>query len=201
MGVYEDLINELHKEGAIRNPLVLEAMRQVKRIQFLPTDQHHRVGDNAALPIGYGQTNSQPYTVAFMLEQLEVEPGMKVLDVGCGSGWTSALLGHIVGPEGQVIGTEIIPELTHSARANTYEYKNVTIKHTEDVLGCPEHAPYDRILVSASSNSIPQALIDQLELGGIMLIPVGQSIWKLTKQSNNEVEQEEFPGFVFVPLV
>lgn len=201
MDTYKNLINNLHEQGAIRNPAVLQAFQDVERAHFLPAEVRSRAGENVPLPIGYGQTNSQPYTVAFLLELLEVEPGMKVLDVGCGSGWTSALLGHMVGINGQVTGTEIVPELASDAAQNTEMYSNVEIQHTEEVLGAPEKAPFDRILVSAEAETVPQALLDQLASTGILVVPIGGSVWKLTKHETGEIEEEQYPGFVFVPLV
>lgn len=201
MDTYQNLINELYEQGAVRNSAVLKALKAVERTHFLPAELRGRAGENVPLPIGYGQTNSQPYTVAFLLELLEVEPGMKVLDVGCGSGWTSALLGYMVGINGQVIGTEVVPELASDAAENTEVYSNVEIQHTEEVLGAPDKAPFDRILVSAEAETVPQALLDQLASTGVLVIPIGGSVWKLTKHGTGEVEEEQYPGFVFVPLV
>ena len=149
------------------------------------------------LPIGHGQTISQPYTVAYMLELLQPERGDRVLDVGSGSGWTAALLASIVGPDGRVWGTEIIPELVEFGRANLakYNFKNATIERAAG-LGLPEHAPYDKILVSAAADDVPDSLLDQLAPGGIMVIPIKTSVWKIT-----HTEREEHPGFAFVPLI
>lgn len=201
MDAYKNLINDLHEQGAIRNPAVLRAFQDAERAHFLPEEVRSRAGENVPLPIGYGQTNSQPYTVAFMLELLEVEPGTKVLDVGCGSGWTSALLGYMVGINGSVTGTEIVPELADDAAVNTEAYSSVEIEHTEDVLGAPDKAPFERILVSAGAETVPQTLLDQLAEEGVIVIPVGGVVRKITKLSGNELEEEQYPGFAFVPLV
>lgn len=198
---YAELIDNLHKQGALRHPRVLAAFKATPRVRFLSEEMKHQAGEDVALPIGYEQTNSQPYTVAFMLELLEVDPKMRVLDVGCGSGWTSALLGYLVEEEGSVIGTEIVPELAHMADANTKRFSNIHIEHTEDILGYPSQAPYDRILVSAGAEELPQVLLEQLKIGGIMVIPIGNSIYKITKYSDEDIEQEEHPGFMFVPLI
>ncbi|PIP86757.1 L-isoaspartyl protein carboxyl methyltransferase, partial [Candidatus Campbellbacteria bacterium CG22_combo_CG10-13_8_21_14_all_43_18] len=156
------------------------------------------------LPIGEGQTISQPTVVAFMLELLELEEGQKVLDVGSGSGWTTALIRDIVGPSGEVYGLERQPNLVEFGRANLGKFnfrKAEIFQAKEGVLGYPERGPYDRILVSAAYDEIPQELIKQLKAGGIMVAPVRDSILKISKKSEDEIEKEGFQGFYFVPLI
>ena len=167
-----------------------------------PDDVVEWAGADQPLPIGHGQTNSQPYTVAFMFELLQPGVDQDVLDVGCGSGWTSALLAEIVGTGGSVIGTERIEELAQKAEARIQALgiAHTSILHTPSVLGCPEKAPFDRILVSAAAQEIPSQLLDQLATGGIMVIPVQSSIFKIEKTSQ-DILIEEHPGFAFVPLV
>ena len=140
-----------------------------------------------------------------MLELLELKRGLKVLDIGSGSGWTTALLGYIVGKKGKVVGVEVIPELVNFGRNNIAKYcheLNINIFSAGEVIGYPLNAPYDRILVSASADKISKELIKQLKIFGILVIPVKNSIYKLVRKSSNidDVLKEEYPGFVFVPL-
>jgi len=167
---------------------------------------------NEALPINYGQTISQPLTVAFMLEQLQPEPGNKILDIGSGSGWTSALLSYIVSrnnkseAQGRVIAVEIIPELKEFGQKNVAKYNFVEKGIAEFICadgskGYKKEAPYDRILVSASAEEVSQAWKEQLKIGGRIVAPIKNSIWTLIKKSEKDFQETEHPGFVFVPLV
>ncbi len=210
------LIEQLIEDGHIKTPAIIEAFRSVGRKDFLP---HEKSDDpledelrfmaeiDAPLPIGFGQTISQPYTVAFMLEQLQPQKGDKVLDVGTGSGWQAALLAHMVGPKGRVVTVERIPELAQSAKKNIekYGFKNVHYIVGDGNLGYPKEAPYDRIVVAAAAHDkIPKKLVDQLARGGKLLIPIGgvrQSLFFITKTDKGKILKEEFPGFQFVPLV
>lgn len=173
------------------------------RESFLPDSVADLAEYDTALSIGYGQTNSQPYTVAKMLEWLEVEPGNKILDVGSGSGWTTALLSHLTGKKGKVTAVEIVPDLVEMGRENCQRLrlKNVSFHQAGQKFGWPKGAPYDRILVSASKSSVPQELIDQLKPGGRMVFPNLTSILEIEKDETGQVSQTEHPGFVFVPLV
>ena len=140
-----------------------------------------------------------------MLELLELKEGLKVLDVGSGSGWTTALLAYIVGKKGEVVGVEVIPELVSFGRENIAKYhngSNISIFPAEGTVGYPLKSPYDRILVSASADEIPPELIKQLKVWGVMVIPVKNSIYKLVRKSDSisDTSKEEYPGFVFVPL-
>lgn len=137
-----------------------------------------------------------------MLEWLEAQPGDTVLDVGSGSGWTTALLAHIVGPKGRVYAVEKIPELVAFGRDNCERsgIRNARFYEAGKQVGLPEHAPYDRILVSASADWLPSELLDQLKPEGKLVIPVGASILEITKQPDSPPEIREHPGFLFVPL-
>jgi protein-L-isoaspartate(D-aspartate) O-methyltransferase len=149
-------------------------MSAILRQDFLPEDQQARAGQDRPLPIGLGQTNSQPRTVMTMLELLEVGPGSRVLDVGSGSGWTSALLGYLVGPTGSVTGVELEESLAAWGAQNVARYQMpwVTVHHVPSGLGWPAGAPYNRILVSAAAREVPEKLVDQLAPAGRMVIPV-----------------------------
>ncbi len=176
----------------------------INRADFIPEGQTERAEMNIPLPIGHGQTISQPYTVKRMLEWLDAHDGDIVLDVGSGSGWTTALLSHIVGPTGKVYAVERIPELLKVGEENCRKYQ-VNNAHfyqsDDDVYGLPEKSPYNRILVSASSDKLPEELIDQLTTNAKMVIPVKNDIWEITKKSDGKYEANIHPGFIFVPLV
>lgn len=154
------------------------------------------------LLIGEEQTISQPLTVAFMLELLQPNKGDKVLDIGSGSGWTTALLANIVGKKGYVVGLEIIPSLVKFGRKNLnkLDIKNAEIRKADEkslgILG----KSFDKILVSAAAENIPTDLYDQLNKNGALVIPVKNSIFKITKDNHDNISKKEYHGFMFVPL-
>lgn len=180
-----------------------EAFEKVSRKYFVPEGLVSSVGIDAPLPIGFGQTISQPTTVRMMLEWLEPQPGNKVLDVGSGSGWTSALLAHLVGSRGKVFAVERIPELVHFGRQNVAKlnFRNVKFFKAGKKFGLQPHAPYDRILVSASASKLPQELLDQLKPDGKLVIPVGYDVLEIEKLPDGKIDTITHPGFVFVPLI
>src|SRR5687767_14204378 len=162
---------------------VRAAFDAIPREGFLPRGERGRATHDGPLPIGEGQTNSQPRTVADMLRLLEVGPGQRVLDVGSGSGWTTALLAHLVGPTGSVLGVELEQDLVEFGRANLERTGQpwARIEAAEPgVLGRPEEAPYDRILVSAEPRELPTELVDQLADDGVMVIPVASTMLRVT---------------------
>jgi protein-L-isoaspartate(D-aspartate) O-methyltransferase len=199
---YAALVERLVARRMLRTPAIVRAFRTVGREHYLPAEMAGSAGEDHPLPIGHGQTNSQPYTVAFMLELLQPQADQRVLDVGCGSGWTTALLANIVGAGGEVIGTERIDDLAWRAfvRMQKNGIENAHVLHTPEVLGCPDQAPFDRILVSAAAQVLPPQLVEQLATDGIMVIPVRQSIFKVIKTPQG-LRSEEYPGFSFVPLI
>lgn len=180
------------------------AFRAVPRAPFLPADQRHLAGQDAPLPIGHGQTSSQPFTVAAMLRLLDVRPGSIVLDLGSGSGWTTALLAHLVGPGGRVIGVErqeALIEPSRRALAATEHDAETEIRLARPgVLGAPQDAPFDHILVSAEAREMPSALLEQLADGGVMVIPVGSTMRRVERRGN-ALRDTEHGAFRFVPLV
>lgn len=200
------LVNDLMRHGYLRNDLIIEAFSNVHRNLFVSDDLYAQAEADIALPIGHGQTISQPLTVAFMLELLDPQKGQNILDVGSGSGWTTSILAHIVGERGHVIGLEIIQELCDLGKMNAdkFGYVKKGIAEFQCVSGkngFEKYAPYDRILVSASSLDVPLALKNQLAEGGKMVIPVGQDIWYLEKKGKDDFQIEKYPGFSFVPFV
>ncbi len=217
----EMLIQSLIDEGYLKSPRIREAFRQIDRADFVLPEARGKAYGNYPLPIGAEQTISQPLTVAFMLEALEPKPGEQILDVGAGSGWTTALLAHIAdGGEkartarahtphdrGKVFALERIPELCEFGRKNIQKYdflEKGTVEWMcgDGAQGLPSDAPFDKILASAASaRDIPDAWRKQLKVGGRIVAPVGGSIWLFIKKSDAEWESREFPGFSFVPLV
>ncbi len=178
------------------------AFKALPREGFLPRSERRRAAYDGPLPIGVGQTNSQPRTVVDMLRLLDAGPGMRVLDVGSGSGWTTALLAHIVGPTGEVIGVELEPELVEFGRRNlaaTHQPWARIVQAQPGVLGVPGHAPYDRILVSAEPASLPQELVDQLADGGRLVIPVFGTMTLVTRHGD-DVRESHHGSYRFVPL-
>ena len=186
----------------VQSPAVLRAMARVPRHLFIPDDQRPFAYEDRPLPIGRGQTISQPYIVAYMTEALQLEPSHSVLEVGTGSGYQAAVLGEIVK---QVHSIEIVPELADNARralANA-GYRNVEVRTGNGYLGWPDRAPFDRIIVTAAPPDIPQALVDQLAVGGIMVVPVGtayQEIVIVTKTAAGVTEKRTIE-VRFVPMV
>ncbi len=201
------LVNDLIRNGYLKTDALIGAFEHINRIEFVPKELELEAQMDVALPIGYGQTISQPLVVAMMLELLDLHEGQKILDIGSGSGWTTALLAYVVGPKGKIIALETIPALSEFGKKNVDKYdfvKNGTAEfyNLDGSQGFAEQAPYDRILVSAAVNDgIPQALKDQLKIGGKMIIPVRSSIVYLEKKSEEEFYKEEFFGFTFVPFV
>lgn len=180
-----------------------KAFQKIPRSNFVPDYLQDQVDIDAPLPIGHGQTNSQPTTVRYMLNWLGAKSGDKVLDVGSGSGWTTALLSQIVGSKGKIYAVEIVPELVKFGRENCQRLgiKNAKFYLAGSEYGLPEHALYDRILVSASAKELPEELLTQLKVGGKLVIPVQNDILEISKNSEEEFDTEVHPGFVFVPLV
>lgn len=198
----KELIDAMRVSGVLKTPHIIEAFEKVDRKYFVPEEFAQHIYLDRPLPIGKDQTISQPSTVAFMLELLAPEAGDRVLDIGSGSGWTAALLCTIVGDLGSVLGLERVDELVARGQnnLNRFGFGQCTIKKADAKLGRPGET-FDKILVSASSEEIPETLFDQLNIGGVLVIPVQNSIYRFKKLSASKIEQEEYRGFVFVPLI
>jgi protein-L-isoaspartate(D-aspartate) O-methyltransferase len=202
----EDLINYLIRNGVLKTEEIIKAFLKIDRKNFVGERNKFEAYGDYPLPIGEGQTISQPWTVAFMLELLEPKLVNKILDVGIGSGWTTALLAEIVGESGKVYGIEIRKNILNFGKDNISKYnfidkKRVILKLGDGSKGWKEFSPFDRILVSASSKDIPQSLLDQLSSNnGIMVIPDYHGIYKIIK-TEEEIKKLYYEGFVFVPLV
>ncbi|MEK7651750.1 MAG: protein-L-isoaspartate O-methyltransferase [Patescibacteria group bacterium] len=197
-----ELKNYLAKQGLLKTNVLKEAFTKVDRKDFVLKENTLLAYEDFPIPIGFGQTISQPSTVAFMLDLLDIEPGQKILDVGSGSGWTTALVAKAVGPTGQVFAVEKIKELVNFGLHNLakYKLKNISMEISGKKIGLPSEAPFDRILVSAAAEYLPNDLIKQLKTNGVMIIPIKNSVWKITRKSKTEILKQEFPGFMFVPL-
>ena len=203
MNTREQLIEHLGRNtGVLRTPKVKNAFEKIDRNDFVPDSYKEEAYKDYPLPIGFGQTISQPTTVVFMLELLNLKPDSKVLDVGSGSGYTTALLTAMV-PDGVVLGIEIIPELVEMGKTNIakYNFPNAKIECCDSKSIFAENSPkYDRILVNAAAEEIPKNLLEILKPNGIMMIPIRQSVFKICKREDGKIETTEYPGFAFVPL-
>lgn len=196
------LVKHLIRTDILHATSIISAFKTIDRKDFVGSNNLAEVYEDHPLSIGYDATISQPSTVAFMLEKLGAVPGDVVLDVGSGSGWTTALLASIVGEHGRVYGVEIVPELVQFGKDNLrkYGFNHATIEQATQELGLPSKAPFDRILVSAGTSEAPKELLHQLKVGGTLIIPIGRAIWEIKKVSENQSDITKYPGFVFVPL-
>ncbi|HLF53577.1 MAG TPA: protein-L-isoaspartate O-methyltransferase [Candidatus Nanoarchaeia archaeon] len=192
----EGLLASLKKKGFSES--LINAFNAVKREDFVP---EHLIGyayEDLALPVMEGSTLSQPSTVAFMLDLLQVEDKQKILEIGSGSGYVLALL-KAMNKSGHIYGLEILKELAIRSKNYFANTKNVDVVIRNGSQGLPEFAPYDRILISASCQEVPRHLLSQLTENGILVAAVKQSIFQIKKSAEETIEKE-FPGFAFVPL-
>lgn len=219
-----ELISKLINQGYLKTPRIIKAFKNISREDFVIENLKNEASFNAPLPIGWGQTISQPLTVAFMLELLQPKEGDNILDIGAGSGWQTALLAHCVDSEGKIYAIERIPELAEFGKKNVAKYNFINKGIVEFICadaseGWPNISNYselaqgfDKIICAAAVNSvrnniskgvdkIPKAWKKQLKIGGRLVTPIQSSIWLIIKKSEKEFEEKEFPGFAFVPLI
>jgi len=203
----EQLIGWVKRSGSMRSEAVEKAFRAVPRHLFVPKKLEERAYIDDPLPIGEGQTISQPSTVSAMTEALDVKPGQKILEIGTGSGWQAALLAKMVGREGSVLTVERFSSLAESAKRNLENagIKNVKVMMGDGSAGAKEGGPYDRIMVTAACPEIPQPLLEQLKAGGKMVLPIGdlysQQMFLIEKVREGSITRKPLGGFRFVPLV
>jgi len=203
-------VDFLKSAGYLKTSLIIDAFKRIDRKDFIPENKKANAYVNTPLSIGFGQTISQPIVVAFMMELLRPEAGECVLDVGSGSGWTTALLAALVGAKGRVVAIERIPALEKMTKENTSKYgfikkRIVKVFCGDGTLGAPDDllppAGFDKILAGAAGNEIPEKWKKQLKIGGRIVAPVRDSIVMLYKTSAEKFKTKEFSGFRFVPLV
>lgn len=207
------LVKELRELGYLRDHRVEEAFASVDRKLFVPNEYEEFAYENRPFLIGHKQTISQPLVVAFMLELLDVHPGEKILEIGTGSGWQTALLAYVAHEEGKIVydhplivSLEIIPELLAQAKENllavrAYKEGMIQLEERDGSKGYEKGAPFDKIIVSASADKVPETWKNQLKIGGKIVAPIRQSIVMIEKRGKNEFDTKEFFGFSFVPLV
>ena len=196
------MVEEQIKARNIKSETVLDVMRNVPRHLFVPEEMQSHAYDDIPLPIGFGQTISQPYIVAFMTEQLQPVPGMKILEIGTGSGYQAAVLARL-GCE--VFTVELLDELVTGAKMILAGLNNVSVRHSDGFAGWPEEAPFDAIIVTAAPEKTPFNLIEQLKEGGKMIVPVGKvnsvQYLKLVTKKGNQILATDLLPVRFVPMV
>ncbi len=197
------MVREQIERRGVSRAEVLEAMRTVPRHLFVPTEMRGRAYSDSPLPIGYGQTISQPYIVALMTELLEPRPDVRVLEIGTGSGYQAAVLAGLVR---QIYTIEIVPELARSAATALAAYPNVKVRQGDGYRGWPEEAPFDRIILTAAPPEVPRALVEQLKRGGRLVAPEGPTPWRqelivIEKDAGGKVRRRSVIPVMFVPMV
>jgi len=199
----ENLIQMLKQQGFSRQ--ILSAFSKTKREDFIPSNAKNQAYEDKPLSIDYKQTISQPYTIAIMLSLLNLKENQKVLEIGSGSGYVLALINKIIGKKGKIYGVERIKQLSTKSQKVLSKYKNIKVYNKNGIGGLKQHAPFDRILISAACQEIPKALFSQLKEKGLIVAPVtkyyDQSLVVIKKTKNKLVIQKQIPGFIFVPFV
>jgi protein-L-isoaspartate(D-aspartate) O-methyltransferase len=197
------MVSQQIEGRGVKDQAVLEVMRRVPRHRFVPADVVSMAYEDHPLPIGYGQTISQPYIVGLMTEALKVKPGDRVLEIGTGSGYQAAILAEL---GAEVYTIEILPELAQQAaeRLRSMGYEKVQVRNADGYFGWPDHAPYDAIIVTAAPDHLPQPLVSQLRDGGRLIVPIGpqgavQTLWRFDK-SEGEIKASNLGEVMFVPL-
>jgi len=197
----ERMIRDIVSYGEFKDSTVLDVMRGIPREDFIPHGLKEYAYSDGPLPIGSGQTISQPFIVAYMTHLLKLEGNEKVLEIGTGSGYQAAVLSKL---SKDVYSIEIVPELARSAAISLDNYKNVSVKSGDGYLGWPEHAPFDAILITAAPKKVPKPLLDQLADNGVLVSPIGeegtiQQLVRITKKNGN-IYREYLMYVRFVPM-
>ena len=200
----QDLLNSLREKGFSEK--IVDAFSKVKRENFIPENIRAMAYEDTPLPLGYGQTISQPYTIATMLSLLDLRKSQKVLEIGSGCGYVLALISEIVGKNGKVYGIEVIKELAEKSRKNLMDYGNIKVYNENGVEGLEEKVLFDRIIISAALRDIPEKIMGHLKNKGIIVAPKGsrfeQELIAIQRKSKSEFEiKKKIPGFIFVPFV
>ena len=209
---YENLIDSLINDGYLKTPSIIKAFKAIDRIDFVLDEYKKDAYVNAPLPIGFGQTISQPLTVAFMIELLQPKLGEKILDIGSGSGWQTAILAYLVSEnreseKGKVIAVERVPELKEMTERNAAKYNFiekgiVQVVESDGSRGYKKEALYDKIIAAAAaSGELPVSWFSQLKVNGRIVAPVSNSIIAIDKITKNRYDNKEYFGFSFVPLI
>lgn len=201
----EELIEYIKSMGNLKSKRIEEALRKIPRHMFVPESIKHLACRDMPLSIGHNQTISQPSTVVIMTEALDVKTNQRILEIGTGSGWQAAILSFLVGRDGHVYSIETVKELAEFAKKNIekIENRNIEIIVRDGSEGLEEKAPFDRIIVTAAAPDIPKPLLEQLNTGGVMVIPVGNLFLQemyVVKKKKNKIEKKSIGSFVFVPL-
>jgi len=198
-----ELLQNLKKQGFVEK--IIEAFSKTKRESFIKHDLQNFAYEDIALPIGEGETISQPSTIAFMLSLLRFHENQKVMEVGSGCGYVLALISEIVGRNGKVFGLEVSKKLAEKSRENLKGYRNVSVFNKNGKYGLAREAPFDRILISAALEKIPDILLNQLKEEGIIVAPIGpiqmQILTSIRKHENHLFVLKRLPGFIFVPFI
>ena len=199
-------VKDLMKQGVLKTPRIIEAFEKIDRADFVPQELKEKAYINEPLPIGKGQTISQPYTVAFMIELLQPKPGDRIFEIGFGSGWQTAILAEIVGGKGKIFAIERIKELFEFGTRNISKYNFIKKGIVKTILadatiGLEKYAPFNKIVAAASGNKMSEAWLKELKPGGRLVMPIKNSIWLYIKKSPQKFDKQEFHGFIFVPLV
>lgn len=202
----DKLIQGIRYLEYLKSKNVEDALRKYRREFFVPDNCRHLAYRDFPISIGFNQTISQPSTVVAMTEALEIKQGEKVLEIGTGSGWQSAILSYLVGEKGHVYTIEILEELAEFARSNLNRVglKNIEVIVKDGSLGLKEKAPFDKIIVTAACPDVPKPLLDQLKVNGIMVLPIGNLYLQemfVIKKLKDKIEKKSIGSFMFVPLV
>jgi len=206
LGENERLVKHLISVGALKTPRIIEAFRKTPRHLFVNKEYLKNAYDDIPLPTYNSQTISQPYTVAIMTEALDPRPGNKILEVGSGSGYQSALLARCVGLRGRVITVELVKKLVEFSKKNLKraKIKNIKVIEWDGKKGYEKEAPYDRCIITAGCDEVPKPILKQTKVGGKIVAPVndfwGQKMLLVEKLSDKEFKTKDLGSFVFVPL-